>query len=73
MTKGGYPLSRRADGVCNLDLKEVPMSYVDGYVIPVPKKNLKAYTRMAKTGAWPVTRRRDAILKPVQGGDGQWQ
>lgn len=24
------------------------MSYVDGYVIPVPKKNLKAYVRMAK-------------------------
>jgi len=27
------------------------MSYVDGYIIPVPKKNLKTYTRMAKTGA----------------------
>ena len=26
------------------------MSYVDGYVIPVPKKNLKAYTKMAKLG-----------------------
>ena len=27
------------------------MSYVDGFVIPVPKKNLKAYTRMARQGA----------------------
>ena len=27
------------------------MSYVDGYVIPVPKKNLKTYARMAKMGA----------------------
>jgi uncharacterized protein YbaA (DUF1428 family) len=26
------------------------MRYVDGYVLPVPKKNLKAYTRMARTG-----------------------
>jgi uncharacterized protein YbaA (DUF1428 family) len=25
--------------------------YVDGYVIPIPKKNLKAYLRMAKLGA----------------------
>jgi uncharacterized protein YbaA (DUF1428 family) len=24
------------------------MSYVDGYVLPVPKKNLQAYARMAK-------------------------
>ena len=26
------------------------MPYVDGYVLPVPKKNLKAYTKMAKLG-----------------------
>lgn len=26
------------------------MKYVDGYVLPVPKKNLKAYQKMAKTG-----------------------
>lgn len=26
------------------------MRYVDGYVIPVPKKNIKAYIRMAKLG-----------------------
>jgi uncharacterized protein YbaA (DUF1428 family) len=30
------------------------MSYVDGYVLPVPKKNIKAYIKMAKIGekAW---------------------
>jgi uncharacterized protein YbaA (DUF1428 family) len=27
------------------------MRYVDGYVIPVPKKHLKTYARMAKVGA----------------------
>ena len=27
------------------------MSYVDGFVLPVPKKNLAAYKRMAKLGA----------------------
>lgn len=27
------------------------MSYVDGYVLPVPKKNLAAYRRMAALGA----------------------
>lgn len=26
------------------------MSYVDGYVLPVPKKKLKVYMRMAKMG-----------------------
>ena len=26
------------------------MSYVDGYVLPVPTKNLRAYTRMAEMG-----------------------
>jgi uncharacterized protein YbaA (DUF1428 family) len=26
----------------------VPMRYVDGYILPVPKKNLRAYSRMAK-------------------------
>ncbi len=30
------------------------MRYVDGFVLPVPKKNLKAYLRMARMGetAW---------------------
>jgi uncharacterized protein YbaA (DUF1428 family) len=27
------------------------MQYVDGYVLPVPKKNLKAYARLAQMGA----------------------
>ena len=27
------------------------MAYVDGFLIPVPKKNLAAYRRMAKLGA----------------------
>lgn len=31
--------------------KEVTMRYVDGYVIPIPKKSLKTYSRMAKAGA----------------------
>ena len=26
------------------------MSYVDGFVLPVPKKNLKAYIRLARLG-----------------------
>ena len=26
------------------------MSYVDGYVLPIPKKNVKAYIRMARMG-----------------------
>ncbi|MCR4368698.1 MAG: DUF1428 domain-containing protein [archaeon] len=26
------------------------MAYVDGFVIPIPKKNLKAYEKMAKMG-----------------------
>jgi uncharacterized protein YbaA (DUF1428 family) len=26
------------------------MKYVDGYVLPLPKKNLKAYLRMARMG-----------------------
>ena len=27
------------------------MSYVDGFVLPVPKKNLQAYRKMARLGA----------------------
>ena len=27
------------------------MAYVDGFVIPIPKKNLAAYRRMARLGA----------------------
>jgi uncharacterized protein YbaA (DUF1428 family) len=28
--------------------REIPMSYVDGFVIPVPQQNLAAYRRMAR-------------------------
>jgi uncharacterized protein YbaA (DUF1428 family) len=28
-----------------------PVSYVDGFVVPVPKQNQKTYARMAKLGA----------------------
>jgi uncharacterized protein YbaA (DUF1428 family) len=31
-------------------VREVSMRYVDGYVLPVPRKNLKAYLRMARMG-----------------------
>jgi uncharacterized protein YbaA (DUF1428 family) len=34
----------------HIEEKEVPMHYVDGYVIPVPEKNLKTYIRMAQEG-----------------------
>jgi uncharacterized protein YbaA (DUF1428 family) len=30
-------------------MKESPMAYVDGFVVPVPKKKLKSYLSMAKT------------------------
>jgi uncharacterized protein YbaA (DUF1428 family) len=29
-------------------MKERPMAYVDGFIVPVPNKNLKAYRAMAK-------------------------
>ena len=34
--------------VCNE--RRIRMKYVDGYVSPVPKKNLKTYIRMARVG-----------------------
>jgi uncharacterized protein YbaA (DUF1428 family) len=30
-------------------MKESPMAYVDGFVVPVPKKKLKSYRSLAKT------------------------
>ena len=36
------------------------MSYIDGFVLPVPKKNLRAYVRMAKN-AGKVWRKYDAL------------
>jgi uncharacterized protein YbaA (DUF1428 family) len=34
--------------------RTVPMRYVDGFVLPVPKKNLQAYRRLARkaSGIW---------------------
>jgi uncharacterized protein YbaA (DUF1428 family) len=32
-------------------LRRVQMRYVDGYVLPVPKKNLAAYRRKAQKAA----------------------
>jgi uncharacterized protein YbaA (DUF1428 family) len=39
--------------ICNKPPKEAHMAagYVDGFVLPVPKKNVKAYRRMAAEGA----------------------
>jgi uncharacterized protein YbaA (DUF1428 family) len=37
------------------------MKYVDGYVLPVPKKNLKAYARMAQMAA-KVWREHEALV-----------
>ncbi len=39
------------------------MSYVDGNILPVPKKDLKAYARMAKLGA-----ERGDRVEPADGG-----
>jgi len=36
------------------------MSYVDGYVLPVPEKNLEAYVRMARKG-YQVWRKHGAL------------
>jgi uncharacterized protein YbaA (DUF1428 family) len=30
---------------------EIPMAYVDGFVVPVPKKNIKAYRSIARKAA----------------------
>jgi uncharacterized protein YbaA (DUF1428 family) len=32
------------------------MRYVDGYLLPVPKKSLKAYARMARKAGQPAKR-----------------
>ena len=41
------------------------MRYVDGYVLPVPKKNLKAYRRMARK-ARRMWRKHGARLQGVR-------
>jgi uncharacterized protein YbaA (DUF1428 family) len=32
-------------------MKEISMPYVDGFIVPVPKKNLDAYKKLAKKAA----------------------
>ena len=46
------------------------MPYVDGFVIPLPKKNVEAYRRMARMGARTAVRdaKRARVSAPVQGG-----
>ena len=46
------------------------MKYVDGYVLPVPKKNLKAYARMAQK-AGKVWREHGALDYKECAGDDQ--
>ena len=49
------------------------MAYVDGFIVPVPKRNKQSYLRMAKKGeavwfSWIVYRNRkhrDSVLKKV--------
>jgi uncharacterized protein YbaA (DUF1428 family) len=49
------------------------MAYVDGYVIPVPKKNLRDYAKMARLGA-KVWRKHGALdYKECVGDDMQTQ
>lgn len=45
------------------------MKYVDGFVIPIPKKNLKAYARMAKVGAAMWTKHGALDYKECVGDD----
>ena len=45
------------------------MKYVDGFVIPIPKKNLKAYARMAKAGAAVWTKHGALDYKECVGDD----
>ncbi len=44
------------------------MSYVDGFVLPVPKKNLKAYRKMAQMGA-KIWRKHGALQYIEAAGD----
>ena len=45
------------------------MSYVDGFVIPVPKKNLRAYKRMATLGRNVWTKHGALDYKECAGDD----
>lgn len=44
------------------------MKYVDGYVLPVPKKNLQAYRRIAQK-AWKIWREHGALEYRECAGD----
>jgi|SRR5688572_6092172 len=45
------------------------MSYVDGYILPVPKKNLRAYKRMAEMGRKIWTKHGALDYKECAGDD----
>jgi len=45
------------------------MSYVDGYILPIPKKNLRAYTRMAEMGRKMWTKHGALDYKECVGDD----
>jgi uncharacterized protein YbaA (DUF1428 family) len=49
--------------------REIPMAYVDGFVIPVPKRNVQAYLRLARKAA-KVWREHGALeVKECSGDD----
>ena len=45
------------------------MSYVDGYILPVPRKNLRAYKRMAEMGRKVWTKHGALDYKECAGDD----
>ncbi len=45
------------------------MSYVDGYILPVPKKNVRAYKRMAEMGRKIWTKHGALDYKECTGDD----
>jgi uncharacterized protein YbaA (DUF1428 family) len=45
------------------------MSYVDGYILPVPRKNLRAYKRMAEMGRKIWTKHGALDYKECAGDD----
>jgi uncharacterized protein YbaA (DUF1428 family) len=45
------------------------MSYVDGYILPVPKKNVRAYKRMAELGRKIWTKHGALDYKECAGDD----
>ena len=47
------------------------MQYVDGFIVPVPKKRLNAYRTMARKGRQGLARARRAGLSRMRGGGRQ--